>query len=78
MAKVSKLTGRKITLRPTQGGHQKNKTATIVYETPKRVTVEVEDRIGLVTFQKSNGTAVSAYDRKFPNYVIDNVATALA
>lgn len=69
MAKTGPLVGKKITLKPTSGGHQKEACGEIIDETPTRITVRIPERLDVRTFVKATGEPFSARDKDFPRYV---------
>lgn len=66
---TTNLKGSTVTLRPTEGGYQKEKTGTVVHDTPKRIKVYV-DGVGVRTFNKSDGMPATKADAAFPRYVV--------
>lgn len=70
------LIGKRITLRPTQGGYQKEQRGMIIHETSTRIIVRFESLYRLRTYIKETGEPYSKADAEFPRYVavMDSIA----
>lgn len=62
--------GDSVTLIPTEGGYQKEKTATIEKISPKRMTVLLDGELKRIVFNRTTGKGASKLDREFPNYTL--------